>query len=52
MVNGYSTDNIRESVKWYRNGIQYFTDLMNQMLKDFNKLMEQIEKGEDDEDDD
>ena len=52
MVNGYSTDNIRESVKWYRNGIQYFMDLMNQMLKDFNKLMEQIEKGEDDEDDD
>jgi len=51
MVNGYSPDNIRESVKWYRNGIQYFMDLMNQMLKDFNKLMDEIEKGDNDEDD-
>lgn len=51
MINGYSSDNVRESIKWYRNGIQYFVDLMNQMLKDFNKLMEQIEKGDDDEED-
>ena len=52
MINGYSSDDVRESIKWYCNGIQYFMDLMNQMLKDFNKLMEQIEKGDDDEDDD
>mgnify|MGYP003336114791 CR=1 FL=1 len=48
LINGYSSDDIRYSVKWYGNGVDYFTDLMNQKLKDFNRSIEELERGEDD----
>lgn len=50
VLNGYSRDDRRGSVEWYREGVQFFTDLMNQKLKDINKEIESIEKGDEDED--
>ena len=50
VLNGYSKDDRNGSIEWYREGIQYFTDLMNQKLKDLNKEIESIEKGDSDED--
>lgn len=51
VLNGYSKDDRNGSIEWYREGVQYFMDLMNQKLKDFNKEIEAIEKGDIDEDD-
>lgn len=51
VVNGYDGD-LRESVSWYREGCKYFTDLMNQKLKDLNKGINEIEKGDDDDEND
>ena len=51
VLNGYSKDDRRGSVEWYLEGVQYFMDLMNQKLKDLNKKIESIEKGDGDEDD-
>ena len=51
VLNGYSKDNRLGSVEWYLEGVQYFMDLMNQKLKDLNKKIESIEKGDGDEDD-
>ena len=51
VLNGYSKDDRRGSVEWYLEGVQYFMDLMNQKLKDLNKEIESIEKGDGDEDD-
>ena len=51
VLNGYSKDDRNGSIEWYRDGVQFFTDLMNQKLKDLNKEIEAIEKGDNDEDD-
>lgn len=51
MLNGYSKDDRNGSIEWYREGAQYFTDLMNQKLKDLNKEIEFIEKGDDEDED-
>ena len=52
VLNGYSKDDRRGSVEWYLVGVQYFMDLMNQKLKDLNKEIESIEKGDGDGDED
>jgi hypothetical protein len=53
ILNGYGSDSWEKSgsVEWYRQRIQGFVDLMNQKLKDLNKEIETIEKGDSDEDD-
>lgn len=51
VLNGYSKDDRVGSVEWYREGVRYFMDLMNQKLNDLNGEIESIEKGDDDEDD-
>ena len=53
ILNGYGNDSWEKSgsVEWYRQRIQGFVDLMNQKLKDLNKEIETIEKGDSDEDD-
>ena len=53
ILNGYGNDSWEKSgsVEWYRQRIQGFVDLMNQKLKDLNKEIEIIEKGDSDEDD-
>ena len=48
MKHGYSDDNRRDSVDWYLDGIQYFLDQNSQKLKDLNKTLKQLEKGDDD----
>ena len=52
ILNGYGNDSWEKSgsVEWYRQRIQGFVDLMNQKLKDLNKEIETIEKGDSDED--
>lgn len=50
VLNGYSKEDRNGSVAWYRDGVQYFMDLMNQKLKDLNKEIETIEKGDSDDD--
>lgn len=51
VLNGYSRDDRNGSIEWYREGVQFFMDLMNQKLKDLNKEIEQIEKGDEDDED-
>ena len=51
VLKGYSSDDRNGSIEWYGEGVQYFMDLMNQKLKDLNKEIEAIEKGDSDEDD-
>ena len=51
VLSGYSKDDRNGCVEWYREGILFFTDLMNQKLKDLNKEIDAIEKGDNDEDD-
>lgn len=48
MKHGYSDDDKRRSVDWYLEGIQYFLDQNAQQLKDLNKALKKLEKGEDD----
>lgn len=48
MKHGYSDDNKRRSVDWYLEGIQYFLDQNAQQLKDLNKALKKLEKGDDD----
>ena len=48
MKHGYSADDKRRSVDWYLEGIQYFLDQNAQQLKDLNKALKKLEKGDDD----
>lgn len=48
MKRGYSDDDKRRSVDWYLEGIQYFLDQNAQQLKDLNKALKKLEKGEND----
>lgn len=48
MKHGYSDDDKRRSVDWYLEGIQYFLDQNAQQLKDLNKALKKLEKGDDD----
>jgi hypothetical protein len=47
MKHGYSDDDKRRSVDWYLERIQYFLDQNAQQLKDLNKALKKLEKGDD-----
>lgn len=45
---GYGDGNRAGSVDWYLEGIRYFLDQNTQKLKDLNKILRSLEKGDDD----
>ena len=47
MKNGYGSGDDRGSVKWYLDEISVIIDKIDQTMKDFNKLITEIEQGDD-----
>lgn len=48
---GYGDDNRQGCVDWYFDGIKYFLEQNAQELKDLNKALRSLEKGDDDDED-